>query len=266
MSTAVVKRSNAYYIDPKKIIRREGWNTRFDFGDIRKLADSIKHQKSLDKVGVLTPLRVFKLSDDSFQLRDGDRRLTAIELLMNEGVVFEEGVPVIIEPRGISDKDSLIRMFEANTGKPFLPLEEAAVFKRMRESGMSLKEICSVVQRSDTYVIETLSLLSADVSVKEALEEGKISATLAKSISSKKKDKKEQKVLVTRALTSDSAKKEVAKLLSNSKEYSSVRDTLLEVITFLSTQNDAKVFFFDNDVQDRVDHLIKKSLEVLNNS
>jgi hypothetical protein len=50
--------------------------------------------------------------------------------------------------------------------------------------------------------------------------------------------------------------------LMNTKEYNSKSDFLLEVMVFLSQQNDAKVFFFDNEVQDKVNSLIKKYNEM----
>ena len=83
----IIKRTNAYFADPKTIARVDGWNNRFDFGEIEELAKSIKIN------GLLQPLRIKRVpahvKDDgkgaagaqvfAFELIDGDRRLTAIE-------------------------------------------------------------------------------------------------------------------------------------------------------------------------------------------
>ena len=73
----VLKRSNAYFIDPTRVVRRDGWNPRFDFGEIEEMAKSILAN------GLLNAIRVKRISGNpaaDFELIDGDRRMTAIEL------------------------------------------------------------------------------------------------------------------------------------------------------------------------------------------
>lgn len=184
----IVKRSSAYNIDPTTVGRRPGFNPRFDFGEIEELAKSIKAN------GLLQPLRVKRVAgrEDGklFELIDGDRRLTAIELLLKKGHELQlEGVPAIIVDKAQDDMTSLFQMFEANTGKPFLPLEEAAAYKRMRDGnpeaglkGLTIKQICERVGRKQVHVVATLALLDADESVKDAVKSGAINSTLAKQI------------------------------------------------------------------------------------
>lgn len=208
----VLKRSNAYFIDPKRVIRREGWNPRFDFGEIEEMAKSILAN------GTLNPIRVKRLAGNpkaDFELIDGDRRLTAIEYLMSKGSNFPEGVPAVIVDKQQDDLTSLVQMFEANTGKPFLPLEEAAAYKRMQDAGMTIAQICQAVSRRHVHVVEMLGLLKADESVKEAAQSGEIGKTIAKTIARVAKgDNKLQKQLVkkVKAAGNDKAKlKEVTK-------------------------------------------------------
>lgn len=199
----IVKRSNSYFIDPTFVVRKEGFNPRFDFGKITELAASIKSN------GVLNPIRV-KRAGDKFELVDGDRRMTAIELLLKEGHEFPEGIPAIILDKALSDVESLIQMFEANTGKAFLPLEEAEAYKRMRDAGMTIKVICERVGRAHVHVTNTLALLTADEEVKAAVKDGSIGGTLAKQIAVKAKGNKEkQKELVAKAKTGKAGKKAV---------------------------------------------------------
>lgn len=207
-NNGVIKRTNAYFIDPKAITRREGFNPRFDFGDIQALATSIQAN------GLLNAIRVKRISDHPegklFELIDGDRRLTAIELLLKSGHDFAEGVPAILVDKAIEDVEALIQMFEANSGKAFLPLEEAAAYQRMRDAGLTIKQICSRVGRAHVHVTSTLALLNTDASVQEALEKKQITGTLAKQIAVKAKgDKVKQQEMVAKAKSGKAGKKAV---------------------------------------------------------
>lgn len=199
----IVKRPNAYFIDPKVVKRREGWNVRFDFGDIERLADSIKAELDKDPAsgGLINDIRVKRLAQPVdgfiFELVDGDRRLTAIELLMSKGVVFPDGVPAKIENKAADDLDLLVRMFTANQGKPLLPLEEADAFKRMQDAGMTLAQIEKAVGKSDNYIVGTLALLTADQSLQDAVKDGAVSGGVAKAIAvSARGDKAKQAEIV----------------------------------------------------------------------
>lgn len=220
----IVKRSNAYFADPKAITRRPGFNPRFDFGEIEELAKSIKAN------GLLQPLRVKRMPasvlDDGkgptgaevkcFELIDGDRRLTAIELLLKKGHEFPDGVPVIVVDAKQDDITSLIQMFEANTGKNFLPLEEAAAYKTMRDAGMTIKQICDAVSRKHVHVVATLALLDADDEVKDAVKSGSVTGTTAKQIAvAARGDKAKQKELITQAKAAKTDKSKKAELEKN---------------------------------------------------
>lgn len=203
----IVLRTSAYRADPLTITRKEGWNPRFDFGEIEELAKSLKIN------GFLNPLRVkripgAKATDQyQFELIDGDRRLTAIEMAIKGGHAFVEGVPVVIVDKAQSDLESLFQMFEANSGKAFLPLEEAAAYKRMRDGdpengvkGLTIKQICDRVSRKQVHVVATLALLDADDDVKEAVKDGSVNSTMAKKIAvAARGDKVKQKELVAAA-------------------------------------------------------------------
>ena len=199
LPAGIIKKTTSYMVDPTKVTRAAGFNPRFDFGEIELLA------KSIAANGLLMPIRVKRVTGNDkyeFELVDGDRRLTAVAQLLAKGHVFEDGVPAILVDRVQDDVTSLIQMFEANTGKPFLPLEEAAAYKRMRDAGMTIAQICSRVGRADVHVTDTLSLLEADEDVQDALKAGKIGATNAKLIATiAKGDKAAQKEMTADAVT-----------------------------------------------------------------
>lgn len=202
----VLKRSNLYFVHPTSIKRRPGFNPRFDFGDIEALANSMEAN------GMLNPIRIKRLANTEykgdgvaihFELVDGDRRLTALELMMERGTfdkAFPTGAPALIVDRNQDDVTSLIQMFEANSGKQFLPIEEAAAYQRMRDAGMTIQDICKATGRAQVHVVEVLNLLKADASVKEAVESGEIGKTMAKKIATVAKgDAEAQKDLVEKA-------------------------------------------------------------------
>lgn len=196
----IALRTSAYRATVSSITRREGWNPRFDFGEIEELAKSIKVN------GLLNPLRVKRIAGAAktdalqFELIDGDRRLTALEQLVKAGVEFPEGVPVIIVDKAQDDLTSLFQMFEANTGKNFLPLEEAAAYQRMRDAGLTIKQICERVSRKQVHVVATLALITADADVQDAVKDGTVNSTTAKKIAQHARgDKAKQKELVAQA-------------------------------------------------------------------
>jgi ParB family chromosome partitioning protein len=202
----ITKRSSSYQADPRAISRRPGFNPRFDFGDISMLAAQIKAQ------GLLQPLRIKRLSAPvglfHFELIDGDRRLTAIELILKEDpAAFPEGVPAIIVDKNQDDLTSLVQMFMANEGKAFLPLEEAAAYQKMREAGLTVKQIGEAVGRKHMHVNQILALVDADESVKQAVKDGTIGKTMAKEIASTARgDKAKQKELVEQAAAAGKGK------------------------------------------------------------
>jgi ParB-like chromosome segregation protein Spo0J len=204
----ITKRNNAYFGDPKVICRRQGFNPRFDFGDIERLAGQIKNKKEKDPQsgGLLFPLSVKRLAKDDprkaqgfeFELIDGDRRLTATELLMKKGEVFPVGLPIIIVDKDQTELEDLDHMFIANEGKAFLPLEEAVAYQRMRDAGRTVKQICEAVGRKAMHVTAILALQNADDSLKEAVRDGKVSKDMAKNIATNARHDKTKQAELTK--------------------------------------------------------------------
>lgn len=207
----VTKRSSSYFIDPTKITRREGWNPRFDFGEIEDLADSLAEN------GMLNPIRVKRIPADDdrakkgflFELIDGDRRLSAIQHLMSKSTLSRfpalvDGIPAHIVDKTQDDKTSFIQMFVANEGKDFLPLEEAAAYKRMHDPedqggfGMTIHEICRAVGRKQMHVVETLALAVADPELRAAVANGEVGKTQAKKIAATARGDSEAQRQLTR--------------------------------------------------------------------
>lgn len=218
----VTARLTAYnMIDPKAVVRKPGHNPRFDFGEINELAKSIKFQATQANVpgGLLNAIIVKRVEADKFELVDGDRRLTAVEQLIKwaeegkpDGYAFTEGIPARLADKNQDEITGLIQMFEANTGKSFLPLEEAAAYKKMRDAGLTIERICEAVQRAHVHVVATLALIDAAPELKQAVASGKIKGTMAKNIATAARgDLDKQAALVNEAIAAgkDAKKKRV---------------------------------------------------------
>lgn len=216
----VKKTDDAYNIDPRRVTMEEGWNVRYDMGDIESFAAGIKAQLERDPRGggLLHPLGVQRLDPKDplarggkydFVTRRGHRRTTSIQLLLEDGVDFPFGVPATIMDKSMSLRDSILEMYVESDQKPWLPLEEAVAFKRLQEGdptveppvpGMTVKEISKATGRSDHHIIATLALLTADEAVVAALKDGTVGKTTARAIAKDARgDKARQRELVALA-------------------------------------------------------------------
>lgn len=196
------------YIDPNLIDVREGWNARIDFGDLEELKESIRAQKRLDGHGLVNDVRVKEKPDGRFELIDGERRYHSVMGLIDDGEVFEFGIPAKVEPAESTDADLIIKMFTANMGKPFLPYEEALYYDRLKKSGMTLREIEEKTGRSDNSIVGALALLEADEDLVQAVIKGQVGATLGKSIAvNVRGNKQRQKELTAKAREASAAAK-----------------------------------------------------------
>jgi len=268
----ILKRNNRYFADVKVICRRPGFNVRFDFGEIARLAGQIKDEKERDPSsgGLMNDLRVKRITKEDpryakgfrFEIIDGDRRLTAIESLMQEGEVFPVGVPVKIVDKDQSELNDLLQMFIANEGKPFLPLEEAVAYQRMRDAGMTVKEICAAVGRAQVHVVATLALANADESLKLAVAEGRIGKSAAKDIAvNARNDKELQAKLTADAVAAESqgdksAKRAVRRQIEEAKVTKAIKRGVQRVPK-MRALSDEELSQLGKSVADRMPKLIK---------
>lgn len=204
LASGIIARTAAYNIDPTRVVIKDGWNNRFDLGDIESLADSIKTELERDPStgGLINAIHVRRIKHDNadFEVVMGHRRVTAIQLLLSRKTVFPQGVPAVIVDKAESDVELTSKLIIENMQKPLLPLEEAAGYKRLLDLGMTIAQIAKKVGRSDVHVRETLDLLGAADEVQEAVKNGEIAGSVAKLITSVAKgDKAKQADLAAEA-------------------------------------------------------------------
>lgn len=199
LPAGIVGKTTGYNIDPKKVTFREGWNNRFDMGDIESLANGI-HETLKRNPGrpYTTDIEVMRIAKGDerlaagylFEVVTGHRRILATQLLLKKGVTFPEGINARLVAQDESVVNQTLLLFTENNQKPLLPLEEAAAFKRLRDQGMTILQIAHATGKADVHVTDTLALLDADEEVKEAVKTGAVGVTIAKVIATTARDDK----------------------------------------------------------------------------
>jgi ParB family chromosome partitioning protein len=158
-----------------------GFNVR-TLGDdydahIRELADSIKAEGFYqDK-----PLAgyVARVGDKQvIYLTDGHCRLAATLLAISEGAEITR-LPMVVSSQGTSMEDLTVALYKTNTGKPLTPYETGVVCKRLSRFGWDVSQIASRLNIGSTYVEGLLLLVSAPFEIREMVQKGQVSATMA---------------------------------------------------------------------------------------
>ena len=135
----------------------------FDDEQLRSLASSIK------KKGVLQPILVQKLSENSYQLIAGERRLRASKIA---GLTE---IPAIISE--FSAEDQLeIAILENVQRENLNPVEEAEGYKRLiDEFHHTQEELSEIIGKSRSHISNVMRLLTLPEEVKLMVKEGKLS-------------------------------------------------------------------------------------------
>ncbi len=157
-------------IELDKIVVREGFNVRNDYGDYKALG------KSMLENGQTVPGRVDILADGTFQLTDGHRRFKALCWLRDQGntdIVFK----AIVNNVRMTEEDRIIQMFTTQDNKPLDDYEVAELFSRLVNLGWKQKDIQQKTGRAQSYISDMLSFAQESPVVKTHVKEGKIKAS-----------------------------------------------------------------------------------------
>lgn len=195
-TNVVLGTTKAFKLDPNQIQIVEGRNARIDYGDIEQLENEILATDCQLIRPLEVELSITKNSSTAF-LVDGARRLTAIKNLINKG----HNIPFVLAtkaPSDLSEAQIQARTMIQNNGKPFTPMEEAEVVRRLvEEQGLSKEEAAKILGKSVSSVTDLLILLKADPDVLNAVKDGTLTKTEGVVIAKKLKDSPdEQKDLI----------------------------------------------------------------------
>ncbi len=132
--------------------------------------------RSIKEKGFIQPIVVRQVSGGTYEIVAGERRYQAAKSL---GL---KEIPTIIKE--LDDKDAFILAIVENLQRQDLnPIEEAQAFKRLfEEFKFSLEDIAQFVSKDKTTVVNTLRLLRLPDKIKQALQEGVITRTQARTI------------------------------------------------------------------------------------
>lgn len=174
------QKENVFYVETNKI-RPNPDQPRQDFDQdgLKELSQSIR------KYGVLQPLLVSKMEEDStrgrnvyYQLIAGERRLKAAKLA---GL---PNVPVVIRDDFVTKGAKLeVALVENVQRKDLNPVEEAEAYERLaKEFGLTQQEIASKVGKSREVVANSMRLLGLPKDIKESLRGGILSRAHARAL------------------------------------------------------------------------------------
>jgi ParB family chromosome partitioning protein len=172
-------------IAPEKLKANPGQPRKhFDGEKLEELAASIKQH------GIIQPIIVDKDDEGNFVIIAGERRSRAAALA---GL---KEVPVIV--RSYSDQKRFeVALIENIHRTDLNPIEEAAAYKQLMETaGLSQDEAAERVGKNRSTVANALRLLKLPSRMKEALEEGSLSAGHARAILSLSKTADQEKLFV----------------------------------------------------------------------
>lgn len=178
-AAALPGRADVYFARPQDFKQRPGWNDARKMdpdypAHVRRLADIMKvagfHR---DK-----PLSVAPDADGSLYITDGHSRHDAVLLANSEGAGIE-AIPFVVEQKGTTEDDRLFDAFDKNTHKALTPLGEAVNIKRLMSRGHTIEAIAVRLAYSPAIINARLDLIAAPQPVKDMVQDGTVSASLA---------------------------------------------------------------------------------------
>lgn len=152
-------------VEPERIVASRFQPRQvFEPGALEELASAIKAQ------GVIEPLIVRRLSDTSFELIAGERRLRASR------IAELERVPVIV--RELDDRAAVeVSLVENLLREDLNPIEEGNAFSRLnREFSLTHEEIANRIGKSRAYVSNIIRLTELPPPILEMLNGGVLTA------------------------------------------------------------------------------------------
>lgn len=195
-------------IDPRLLKIEQGFNTRFDYGDIDELKNSIIEN------GVRVPLRGYKEGEFYF-ITDGHRRLEATLRAIQEGNDIAR-VPFSSE-RKRTLEERIFDIILSNDGKQLTPLELGETYRRLMQFGFNYTEIAKKIGKTIKHVSDMVSVAESSKELKDLIKEGNISASLVAEVKNKVKN--------------DEEAEEIMKTVSSIKKESSEGDKKKEKVT-----------------------------------
>ncbi len=168
------KRTDLLQLTLDDLVIIDGFNVRYDMGDIPGLAESIR------EVGIKVPLRGYKIpkgeeNAGKYAIVNGHRRFEAAKIVGKTNPDLR--IPLQPESNGYSEEMRTLDMIVTNEGNKLKMLEEAEVVQRMLAFGWDRQRIASSIGKTDQHVADCEVLLTIPKKLKTAIKKNEVAAT-----------------------------------------------------------------------------------------
>lgn len=183
MSDSGAKSSDLWRVPPSAIQIRPGYNPRIVTpgyeAALMELAQSIADNGFYDS----KPLAV-SVGDEGgksvLYLEDGHRRFAAAQIAISKLGASIDKLPVTTLPRSMNAEQRMAHMLHSNQdGVKFTPPELSVFVARFRSMGHDEKATAKYMGITEAYVRQLETLHSSPKAIRDMVESGEISATLA---------------------------------------------------------------------------------------
>lgn len=173
-------RSDIHRVNPYNLTIKDGWNSR-DTASVENQDHIDALALSIAEHGVQEPLTVYG-EDGVLIVTDGHCRLLATYKAIETYGAEILTVPVKTELKGAGEPERLLSQIIRNSGKPLAPLESGRVCKRLTDFGWSIEAVAKKTAMSIAKVNSLLELHAAPQAIKDQINSGLVSPTLAASV------------------------------------------------------------------------------------
>lgn len=190
-----------------KIVIREGFNVRTDYGNLEELADSIIEN------GQTVPGRVDVLEDGTFALVDGHRRFKAHQIIAERGL--ESFFIAIVNNKKTTEEQRILQMFTTQDNKPLAAHEVAELINRLVNLGHDQVSVAKKIGKTPSYVSQMLNYANETPEIKKMVEEGLVKVSTVLKVQKDVKDSKERAEAIKDAVKNNGGKKVTAESITN---------------------------------------------------
>jgi len=145
------KKRDSFRVPPNDIKIIPGFNAANRCDDVTDILESIREN------GVQVPLQGYREKGD-FYLTSGHRRLTAVKILIKEGIKFPY-LDFIVKPK-VKEDQQVFDVITQNTGKPLTELQEGEIFQRLIKYGYNQEEIAKKIGKTQALVSQRIKLMT----------------------------------------------------------------------------------------------------------
>lgn len=190
-----------------KIVIREGFNVRSDYGNLEELADSILEN------GQTVPGRVDVLEDGTFALVDGHRRFEAHKILKERG--FESYFIAIVNNKKTTEEQRILQMFTTQDNKPLAAHEVAELISRLVNLGHDQVSVAKKIGKTPSYVSQMLNFANETPEIKKMVADGLVKVSTVLKVQKDVKDTKERAEVIKEAVKNNGGKKVTHETITN---------------------------------------------------